>query len=124
MKCPSCNQPASSLLQNFLTLQGVSFKDSIKGYLKCQKCGAHLRVVRYRNGFWFFTITMAAILALFVVLYQYVLPVVGIGIMTVIWMIMVLLSAFVFTVGSWKSAQLEIVHSEPPAETDSTATPV
>ncbi len=123
MKCPSCNQLASSPLKNIFSLQGVSFTDSIKGFLKCQQCGTLLRIVRYGNGFWFFTLTTTTLLALFVALYHYVLPMVGIGVMTAIWVIIVLLSAYIFTIGSWKSAQLEKVDTDTPAKTDSITTP-
>jgi hypothetical protein len=68
-------------------------------------------------------ITSTVALALFVTSYHYVLPIVGIGIMTAIWTIIVLISVFMFTVGSWRSAQLEKVEKDAPAETDSTTTP-
>jgi hypothetical protein len=68
-------------------------------------------------------ITAIVSLALFVTSYQYLLPIAGIGIMAAIWMIIVLTSVFIFTVGSWKSAQLEKVEKVTSAETDSAPTP-
>jgi hypothetical protein len=115
MKCPSCNQPASSLFRNIISLQGVTFIESIQGYIKCQKCGTLLRVVKYGRGFWFVMITTAVALALFVISYKYLLPIIGIGAMTAIWMTIVIISALMFTIGSWKSAQLEKVEKETPA---------
>ena len=116
MKCPSCNQTASSFLRNAFSFQGVSFSQSIKGRLKCQNCGTLLHVHSFSKTFWYFSAATAIVLALFVLLYQQIYSVIGSDAITAIWMILMLLIIFLFTFGMWKYALLEKVDKE----TDST----
>lgn len=109
MKCPSCNQTASSFLRNAFSFQGVSFFQSIKGHLKCQNCGTLLHVHSFSRTFWYFSAATAIVLALFVLLYQQIFSVIGSDAITAIWIILMLLIIFLFTFGMWKYSILEIV---------------
>jgi hypothetical protein len=49
-------------------LEGVSIVKAAQGYLKCQNCGALLRVTSYGKHFWFFftpPVVLAILWALF-----------------------------------------------------------
>jgi cytochrome bd-type quinol oxidase subunit 2 len=111
MECPSCKSEATTLLRSAVSLQGVSFLKSVKGYFTCQHCGVLLRVTGYAKGFWLSSIPTVTILALFASLYPSVAPQTEKHLM-IMWVVVILLISMVLAVGSWKYARIEVVRGE------------
>jgi membrane-associated HD superfamily phosphohydrolase len=112
MKCPACNQSATTFLRNALTLQGVSFSQSVQGYLTCHRCGVLLRVTGFGKQFWFFFIPTVVALFLYVFLYRHLIALIGMDATTVIWIVLVLSIGGIFTLGLWKFARVSVVETE------------
>jgi hypothetical protein len=112
MKCPSCNQSASSFFRNVFTLQGVSLIKSMQGYFKCQQCGTLLRIVSYGRQFWYFAIPTTIVLVLYAVLYRRLFSVIGTDATVVIWIILILAIMMNYSFGLWKFAQVKKVDTE------------
>lgn len=77
MICPSCNQPANTFFRFVFTREGVSLAQGIKGYLRCQHCGALLRIARFRNQVWYFVAALT--IAFFIFFLVFVKPLIGEG---------------------------------------------
>ena len=95
MNCPVCDKEASSYKRHAFTLEGVSVVKAMQGYLKCQSCGALLRVTSYGKQFWFFY-TPAVVLAVLWALFP--------G-LTIVWIPLLFVISFSFG-GVWKFAQI------------------
>ena len=117
MDCPSCNKPASALWAYAFSLQGVSVVKNLRGYLKCQHCGALLRVRSYGKQFWYMFIPAAILLIAFAFLFPTLSVKLGTIATATIWMFILILIAAVFGYGLWKFAVLQKVEpkAEPPA---------
>jgi len=85
----------------------VSFIQSVKGYFKCQHCGTLLRITKFGNEFLFFFIASVAIIVSFLLLQRRLFFIFGPSVTTAIWIILVLLTVFLFTYGTWKYARIE-----------------
>jgi len=118
MKCPTCHQSATTLLRNALTLQGVSFSQSIQGFFTCHHCGSLLRVTGFGKHFWLFFIPPAATLLLFLFLYRQFIALIGMGATTAVWIGLVLMSGGNFINGLWKFVQVEKAGPDHEAETN------
>jgi hypothetical protein len=118
MKCPSCNQKATSFWRNAFSLQGVSVTKSAHGYLKCQHCGTLLRVTGYGNRFWFFYIPAIAVLTLFILLYRSLFAILGVD-AGLVWVVLLFLIFAAFTFGIWTRPQLEIANEDTKSEINS-----
>jgi len=108
MKCPSCNQTATSLLRHAFSLQGVPFLKSIRGHLKCQHCGTHLRIAGFRKQFWFFPLLMVVLLALFLWRFYSLFSSVGPETTVLLWVAVVLIAVALYDIGMWKYGRLEV----------------
>ncbi|RPI02274.1 MAG: hypothetical protein EHM64_14285 [Ignavibacteriae bacterium] len=109
MKCPSCNQLASTLIRNSFSLQGVTFYQSVKGQLKCQNCGVLLRNAKFGKQVW---LGLAAFVVMMVLMMLFSDPLrksLGMGAVLIYWIVLLLMAVFVFAYGQWKYAMLEIV---------------
>ena len=109
MKCPSCNQTASSFLRYVFSLQGVTISKSMQGFFKCQNCGTLLRVTSFGKHFWVLFAATVVVLAFFLLLHKRLFLIIGTGATAAIWVILVLLITSVFTFGIWKYAHIEKV---------------
>jgi amino acid transporter len=68
MNCPNCGERPVGILYSF-KLQGVSFKESLKGYFKCRQCGTLLRhkknsagLPEFDNIYWFYSIVLVVLI--------------------------------------------------------------
>jgi NADH:ubiquinone oxidoreductase subunit 6 (subunit J) len=111
MQCPSCKSEATTLLRSAVSLQGVSFAESVKGLFKCQHCGALLRITSYGKRFWIFYIPAVAVLFLFALLYLMVSPRFSNQWETV-WAVFVLLIFAIYAMGSWKYCDVEVIRGQ------------
>ncbi|MBI3110206.1 MAG: hypothetical protein HYZ01_01425 [Ignavibacteriales bacterium] len=109
MKCPACNNTATTVFRDLFSRQGVTVAEKSKGYLKCQRCGALLRVSSYSRGIWYYYAAIALILALFVSFYQSWLPRIGPGATALIWMSIVLIVAYTIAHGLFQCAIVEAI---------------
>ncbi|GEM_PF-3019374 len=99
MKCPTCHQSATTLLRNALTLQGVSFSQSIQGFFTCHHCGTLLRVTGFGKYFWFFFIPPAAALLLFLFQYRQFIALIAMDMTIAVWISLVLMIDSNFIIG-------------------------
>jgi hypothetical protein len=114
MKCPSCNQAATSFLRSSFSLQGVSFVQSLQGKLKCQHCGVLLRTVKYDKQIWYFLIACVMMLALIILFSKRLMIALGIGAVAIYWIVFTIMVVLVFVYGTWKYGVLEKVYTEEP----------
>jgi uncharacterized protein (DUF983 family) len=112
MNCPSCNEKATSFLRNAFSLQGVSMSQSIKGYLKCENCGALLHIADYGRQFWSSVIGIVAVLALFGFSYESMIAILGIGATATIWLAILLMTTLIFTLVLLRFARVEKVEHD------------
>lgn len=121
MICPTCNQPAATVLGQVLALRDVSIAKSAQGYFKCQHCSTLLRVTSYGKRFWYFYIPAIFVLALFAVVYQRLLPTIGPSATALLWVVLVIAISVTFALGLWKSAIIQKVDTD--ISTESSITP-
>lgn len=114
MKCPSCNQLASSWLRNASSLQGVTLAQAFKGQLRCQHCGVLLRPVKYGRQLWFALVAFVVSLALIILFSDRLYRSFGIGAVGIYWVVLVVMVCFVFVYAMWKYTVLEKVSEEQP----------
>ena len=107
MTCPSCKQQASSFSRFVMTLQGVSVRQSVQGYLRCQNCGTLVRVIRFRSALWGFLAPTVALLIAFVFTYPKIVRSAGGPPSVAIWFFLLFLILFVFSYGLWRFGELE-----------------
>jgi hypothetical protein len=114
MTCPSCNQQATSLLRNAVSLQGVTFFQSVRGFLRCQHCGTLLKITNYGKGFWYFYVPAVVVLAALVLGHQYLFAIVRIN-PGVVWVALVIMISITFTFGLWRHAHVvQVDEAKPP----------
>jgi hypothetical protein len=111
MKCPSCNNQATSLLRNAITFQGVSFAQSFQGFLKCQYCGTLLKITNYGKMFWFLYLPVLLLLLVFVLAHKYITNIFNVN-LGIIWVALVIMIFITFTFGIWRNAQVEVVQEK------------
>ena len=107
MNCPSCNHQASSFSRFVLTLQGVSIRQSVQGYLRCENCGALVRVIRFRRALWGFLVPTVALLIMFAFTFPIIVRSAGGPPSVAIWFLLLFLILFVFSYGLWRFGELE-----------------
>jgi hypothetical protein len=107
MKCPLCNQPASSFLRNAFTLQGVTLKQSLKGQLRCRNCKMLLRISKYNKQMWYLFVGMVWLIVFIMILARQLFLTFGIGGVVTYWLIICSVFVLVFMYGTWKYAVLE-----------------
>ncbi len=112
MKCPLCNQLASTWIRNSFTLQGVTFVQVLKGQLKCQHCGVLLRSARFGKQVWFGLATFAVMMTLMVLFSDALRSAYGMGAVALYWIVLVVMASLLFAYGTWKYAVLEVVKDE------------
>ncbi len=117
MLCPSCHQQASSFFRNAFTLQGVSLTRSMCGLLRCQHCGALLRIAHYGRRFWYWYIPAIALLTLAVAGHRLIVRTLNVDI-GVLWLVLLMLIFATFIYGVWRHAQCEMVEEEAPESSD------
>jgi len=114
MKCPSCNQLASTWHRNSFSLQGVTLAQSFKGQLRCQHCGVLLRNLKYGKQIWISFIAMIAFLSLIVVFSDRLYKSFGMGAVAIYWVVLVIMACITFVYGLWKYAVLQKVDEDKP----------
>jgi preprotein translocase subunit SecY len=77
MICPSCNQPATKYPQSAFSLKGVSFKESLQGYLTCRNCNARLKLINYSSLILVYLGIMLAVIVLFTVFFRQITSAIG-----------------------------------------------
>jgi hypothetical protein len=109
MKCPSCNQPASTFIRNSFSLQGVTLFQSLKGQLKCQNCGVLLRNAKFGKQLWYGLGAFVVMMVLMILFSGPLRGALGMGAVAIYWIVLILMAIFVFVYCQWKYAVLEIV---------------
>jgi len=112
MNCPSCNQPAASFLRYAFTLQGVPLYQSMRGYFKCEHCGALLHVKSFGRYFWYCFVGSILVLALFTLFYRSLIKMAGTNLAIVVWFLILAGILVTFVLGMWKYAVAEKVESD------------
>lgn len=113
MQCPACNQEASSFLRSAISLEGASYAESFKGYLRCQHCGTLLRTSRFRKEVGYVVLALAiAFFTFWFVFLKGLIANIGIKATLVTWIVFVLLWVLFFILGLWKYRVLEKVEEE------------
>jgi hypothetical protein len=107
MKCPACNNNATTVLRDLFTLQGVTLARKSKGFFKCHRCGVLLRTTGYSKGIWYCYAAIAVALAVFVSCYQSWVRTIGTGATTAIWICLIMVIAVTVTYGLFKCAKIE-----------------
>ena len=115
MLCPSCHQPAATLMRAAFSLQGVSIAQSAKGYFKCDRCGTLLHISGFERRLWYYFFGVLLVLLVFVFLHRKLMLVAGAGITAAVWMAIVLAVMFLVTYGMWKYSLAEIAGKVPDA---------
>jgi hypothetical protein len=112
MKCPSCNQSASSFLRNAFTLQGVTLMQSLKGQLRCKNCKALLHISKFNRQMWYLFGGMVFIVVLIMILARQLFLSFGTGGVATYWLIICSVFVLVFMYGTWKYAVLEKIEGD------------
>ena len=108
MNCPSCNQQAIGFFRASTSFtRGVSYSQAIKGYFKCQHCGALLRLKGFKPALWiYFGLVFTALFIYWIFLSRIIL-IIGykgsIGLI-LLWLVFVL---FGITYVKWKNARID-----------------
>lgn len=82
------------------------------GHFRCQHCGALLRVASFDKLFWALFAGAVVALAVFVLVYQRLIVVIGTNATAAIWVVLFLSIASVISYGTWKYALIEKVNEE------------
>ncbi len=106
MICPSCRQPASSMLRTSFSLQNVSIIQSFEGYLRCQHCGILLKNVRFNSVLRNSTILFITALLLVMAFSDRIFRSFGSAGLAVYWVIIVVSASSTFVYFSWKYSVL------------------
>lgn len=106
MKCPSCHQPASSMLRTSFSLQNVSLIQSFEGYLRCQHCNTLLRNVRFNSVLRGSMVLFISALLLVMAFSDRIFRSFGVAGLAVYWIIIVISASYTFVYYSWKYSVL------------------
>ncbi len=104
MICPICHQPASTFLRYSFSRQGVSIAQSMQGYLKCQHCSQLLRI-RYGKMLWIMLVPAFLVLMAFAMSTRSLFLLIGSGLTSLVWMLLVIAVLSVVVFGLWKNAE-------------------
>jgi len=108
MTCPACGQPASTFHRFGFSVQGVSFRQSVKGYLRCQHCNALLRLVHYSRFVWLLIVLAVAFVALYTAFSRELLALVGIKMAQIALILSLFVVGYVGTYIFWRKAHVEM----------------
>lgn len=95
------------------TLQGVSVRQSVKGFLKCQQCGTLLRIVNFGKYFWYFYVPVLVVFSTLALARKYIFTILRID-PALVWIALVAVIFVTFTFGIWRHAQVEQVEGGAP----------
>jgi hypothetical protein len=119
MKCPSCNQLASTWQRNAFSMQGVTLMQSFKGLLRCQHCGVLLRPVKYSRQLWLALMVFVVTLSLVILFSDRLYRLFGLGAVGIYWVLLIGMACFTFVYGLWKYAVLQRVDEDKPKADES-----
>ena len=85
----------------------------MRGFLKCQHCGALLRVTNYSKFFWYFYVPLVAALMFLLIAYRWTNVLAGLD-PTAIWIALVGMIFITFIFAVWRHANVEQVDSQKP----------
>jgi hypothetical protein len=114
MNCPTCNRPAATRFQMFFLYRlifssstGLSFKESLQGKIKCNNCGTILKIVRSQKAIWLWIATMLVFILLYILLFRYILNLIGFNWGIALFIILLFFIAITFGLISRKMDKIE-----------------
>ena len=106
MQCPSCQKTASSFLRYAFSSNGVTYLQSLKGYLRCVHCGALLRIIQ-PNRIMFLIMTVVIIyVSAYVMLARQIISLVGSRIANMLFIPLLLAIAFCTLYIEWRTLKI------------------
>ncbi len=107
MTCPSCGQSASNFHRFVFTIQGVTIRQSIKGFLRCQNCQTLLRLAAYNRFVWLQIVLAVTAVALYTAFGQQIVALVGFKTAQIGLVPFLLLVGYAGTYVFWRGAHAE-----------------
>ena len=110
MQCPSCEKPASTFLRYAFSSNGVSYLQSLKGYMRCIHCGTLLRIIQPSRIMFLIMSVVIIYVSVYVMLARQIISIVGIRVANMLFIPLLLAIAFCTLYIEWRS--LKIVKAE------------
>lgn len=107
MTCPACGQSASNFHRFVFTIQGVTIRQSIRGFLRCQSCHVLLRPVGYNRFIWLQIVLAATFVALYTSFAQQLIALLGYRIAQAALVPILLVVGYAGTFAFWRRARVE-----------------
>jgi hypothetical protein len=109
MTCPTCGQSASNFHRFVFTIQGVTIRQSIRGFLRCQSCSAFLRLVGYSRFIWLQIVLAATFVALYTCFARQLISFMGLSLAQAALVPLLLVVGYASTYLFWRGARIEKV---------------
>lgn len=109
MTCPTCGQSASNFHRFVFTIQGVTIRQSIRGFLRCQGCSAVLRLVGYSRYIWLQIVLAATFVALYTCFARQLISFMGFSVARAALVPVLLIVGYAGTYLFWRGARVEKV---------------
>jgi len=103
MQCPSCEKPAATFLRYAFSSNGVSYLQSLKGYLRCAHCSTLLKIIQ-PNRVMLIVMTVTVIyVSVYVLFAQQIISFLGIRIANMLFIPLLLAIVFCTLYIEWRS---------------------
>ena len=109
MKCPLCNQQATTFHRFVFTCGGVKFTESLRGHFKCRNCKTLLRPVKYYRYIWTIIIVGLLSIAAYTIFFRYIIALIEAKIADALFPPFLFLVLYVVTYVYWEKIQFEKV---------------